>query len=357
MKKKYIIGGVLVVILIIGFVFAKDYVSLNKKSLKRDYDTEFEQGSNIKTEELSEGQVESLYKLCKVWGYAKYHHPDVISGEVNWDAELFRVMPDVLNAANATDVNRVLLDWLNRFPVKPEQSELTEESEKWVQFQKESGKKVLDTSWIRDVDFLDEGLSEYLGSLSELYISDRENAYASFDKIGTVSFENEKMYDVSDGDMGMYLLGLFRFWNIYEYYSPNVEITTEDWNIVLRNAIPSVAGARDYRGYAKAIAEVVAKTGDAHSLVVDKELFLYYYYGKYFLPCDIRIIDEKVVVTQARKSEKQLQPGDVLLEIDGMSLQDRIEEQRKYHALPEQNKMLIQIKHLLLETKEEKAEV
>lgn len=357
MKKKYIIGGVLVVILIIGFVFAKDYVSLNKKSLKRDYDTEFEQGSNIKTEELSEGQVESLYKLCKVWGYAKYHHPDVISGEVNWDAELFRVMPDVLNAANATEVNRVLLDWLNRFPVKPEQSELTEESEKWVQFQKESGKKVLDTSWIRDVDFLDEGLSEYLGSLSELYISDRENAYASFDKIGTVSFENEKMYDVSDGDMGMYLLGLFRFWNIYEYYSPNVEITTEDWDVVLRNAIPSVAGAGDYRGYAKAIAEVVAKTGDAHSLVVDKELFLYCYYGKYFLPCDIKIIDDKVVVTQGGKSEKQLLPGDVLLEIDGMSLQDRIEDQRKYHALPEQNKMLNQIKHLLLETKEEKAEV
>lgn len=46
-----------------------------------------------------------------------------------------------------------------------------------------------------------------------------------------------------------------------------------------------------------------------------------------------------------------------MLEIDGMSLQDRIEEQRKYHALPDQNKMLIQIKHLLLETQEEKAEV
>ena len=357
-KKKYIIiGGVLAMILIIGFVFAKDYVSLNKKNLKRDYDTEFEQGSNIKTQELSECQVESLYKLCKVWGYAKYHHPDVISGELNWDAELFRVMPDVLNAANATDVNQVLLEWLEKFPVKLEQSELTEESEKWVQFQKESGKKVLDTSWIRDADFLGEGVSEYLGSLSELYISDRENAYASFDKIGTVSFENEKMYDVSDGDMGMYLLGLFRFWNIYEYYSPNVEITTEDWDIVLRNAIPSVAGVGDYHSYAKAIAEVVAKTGDAHSLVVDEEQFLYYYYGRYFLPCDIRIIDEKVVVTQVRKSEKQLLPGDVLLEIDGMSLQDRIEEQRKYHALPEQNKMLNQIKHLLLETKKEKAEV
>lgn len=30
------------------------------------------------------------------------------------------------------------------------------------------------------------------------------------------------------------------------------------------------------------------------------------------MPCDIRIIDEKVVVTQVRKSEKQLQTGDIL---------------------------------------------
>lgn len=35
----------------------------------------------------------------------------------------------------------------------------------------------------------------------------------------------------------MYMLGLFRFWNIYEYYSPNVEITTEDWDIVLKQGM------------------------------------------------------------------------------------------------------------------------
>ncbi|MFR0666253.1 MAG: hypothetical protein ACLSIF_05835 [Faecalimonas umbilicata] len=68
--------------------------------------------------------------------------------------------------------------------------------------------------------------------MADLHISDRENAYASFEEIGTVSFENEKMYDASDGDMGMYLLGLFRFWNMYEYYSPNIEITTEEWDSV-----------------------------------------------------------------------------------------------------------------------------
>ncbi len=356
-EKKYIIGIVLSVVLVISVLLIKDDMSSENKALERDRDTQFDHGSKIERQDLSKCQIESLYKLCKVWGYTKYHHPDVVSGKVNWDAELFRVMPNVLNAANANDVNDILLNWLKAFPVEAGQNALTDESEEWVQIQNEKGKKVLNTTWIQDVDFLGEGLTKYLGSISQLYISDRENAYASFDEIGTVSFENEKMYNISDGDMGMYLLGLFRFWNIYEYYSPNVEITTEDWDTVLMNMIPSVARAGDYRSYAKAIAEVVSKTGDAHSLVVDKELFLYYYYGKRFLPCDIKIIDEKAVVTQVRKNEKQLLPGDVLLKIDGMPLQDRIEEQRKYHALPEQNKILNQIKHLLLETKKEKAEI
>lgn len=52
--------------------------------------------------------MEFLYKLCKVWGYTKYYHPDVVSGKLNWDAELFKVMPKVLKA----NVNAILLEWL-----------------------------------------------------------------------------------------------------------------------------------------------------------------------------------------------------------------------------------------------------
>jgi len=357
LKKKYIIWIISAIILVIGSVFVKDSISLTRKSLKRNYDTEFDQGSNIQTQELSESQRESLYKLCKVWGYTKYHHPDVISGELNWDAELFRVMPDVLSASNSNDTNHILLNWLEAFPVEVENNELDEKSEEWKKIQKENGRQMLDTTWIQDADFLGKSLSEYLCSMSELYISDRKNSYAFFDEIGTVSFENEKMYHISDGDMGMYLLGLFRFWNIYEYYSPNVGITTDDWDSVLKDSIPMVASATDYRSYINAIAQVVAKTGDAHSTVVDEERFLYYYYGQYFLPCDIKLIDGQVVVAQVRKSEEQLMPGDILLEIDGMSLQERIEEQRKYLALPEPDKILNQMKHLLLETEKNQAEV
>lgn len=357
MKKKQIVLILSVVVLIVGTLFIKEYTSPKNKTLPRDSDKEFYQGSKIAKQDLSSNQVEALYKLCKVWGYVKYYHPDVISGKLNWDAELFRVMPNILKATSSDEVNAVLLEWLEDFPVNVDTGKTTEESKRWIKIQKEFGKKEANISWIQDVDFLGQGLSKYLCGISNLCISDRKNSYASFDKIGTVSFENEKMYHASDGDMGMYLLGLFRFWNIYEYYSPNVEITTEDWESVLKNAIPIVANAKDYRSYAKAIAQVVSKTGDAHSLVVDQDKYLYYYYGNNFLPCDIKIIDGQIVVTQVKPSEKQLRTGDILLTIDGTSLQDRIEEQKNYHALPEDGKMLNQLKHLLLQTKNDKAEV
>lgn len=354
MRKKYKIALITIIILILGFWGIKEYTS---DTLPRDSDTEFQKGSKIKKQNLSPNQVEYLYKLCKVWGYTKYHHPDVIAGNINWDAELFRVMPNVLRAKSADEVNIALSYWLKNFPVKVETELPNEASKQWIKLQEKQGNKVLDTSWIQDVDDLGTELSGYLCSMSELYISDRRNSYASFEEIGTVSFENEKIYPVSDGDMGMYMLGLFRFWNIYEYYSPNVEITTEDWDIVLKQAIPKIANVENYKSYVKTIAEVVAKTGDAHTVVIDQEKVLYYYYGEYFLPCDIKIVENQVVVTQVKESEKRLLAGDILLRIDGMSLEDRIEEQKKYHALPEENKILNQLKSTLLQSKGEKADI
>lgn len=352
-KKKYRIWIILTIAFILCLVSVRGCF-FTKRPLQREKDTEFNQGSTIQNQELSDIQVDSLYKLCKVWGYTKYHHPAVISGELNWDAELFRVMPNILKAADSEEANEVLMNWLEAFPVKATQ---TEDREDWTKIQKEAGRQILDTTWINDSAFLGEGLRDYLCSMSELYISDRENAYASFNEEGVVSFENEMDYEAADGDMGMYLLGLFRFWNMYEYYSPNVEITVDDWDTVLLDSISLVAGATDYRSYVLAIAQVVSKTGDAHITVVDQEGLLYYFYGRYFLPCDIKIIDGQAVVTQVKEGEKHLLPGDILLTIDGMSVQDRLKEQRQYHALPEPDKILNQLKHLLLETQKNQSEV
>lgn len=93
---------------------------------------------------------------------------------------------------SADEVNIALSDWLKNFPVKVETELPNEASKQWIKLQEEQGNKVLDTSWIQDVGDLGTELSGYLYSMSELYISDRMNSYASFEEIGIHS--NMKKY-------------------------------------------------------------------------------------------------------------------------------------------------------------------
>lgn len=273
-----------------------------ERPLERAGDKEFLAGSRIRIAQASDIQLASLYKLCKVWGFAKYHHPSVVDGTLNWDAELFRVMPEVLQAQTGEEANAALYRWLNQFPFEPEE---TEQSKTWRELQTDIGAEELDTGWIQDVDFLGEELCSYLGKLSRTYIADRGNAYAAFTKDAPfVSFGNEIMLPFKPEDDGVKLLSLFRFWNIYEYYSPNRQITEKDWDEVLRAFIPEMLAARNYRDYVLAIAGVTAATADAHITISDKEYTLTRYYGEYFLPCSIKVIEGQIVVAQTAEKEQ-----------------------------------------------------
>lgn len=56
--------------------------------------------------------MENLVLLGKVWGFAKYHHPVVTAGQVNWDYELFHVLPKVLAAPDRGAATAAISEWL-----------------------------------------------------------------------------------------------------------------------------------------------------------------------------------------------------------------------------------------------------
>ena len=99
------------------------------------------------------------------------------------------------------------------------------------------------------------------------------------------------------------------------------------------------------------------KTGDAHLEVFDKEGALGNIYGKYYLQCDLIYADNRVVVNQVKKGEEKLKAGDILLSVDDMEIDKRIEELSKYKAIPQENKFLEKIKYQLIQTKELTSEV
>src|SRR5262249_40860916 len=55
-----------------------------------ELDHQFDNGSGIHLERLSETQIDNLALLGRVWGFLKYHHPRVTAGEKHWDYELLR---------------------------------------------------------------------------------------------------------------------------------------------------------------------------------------------------------------------------------------------------------------------------
>lgn len=148
----------------------------NEGRLPRQLDTEFARGSGIVLDDATALQKESLYKLAKVWGYVKYRHPSIIAGQINWDAELFRVMPQVLQAADEKAVNTVLLDWLNRFPFEQATAEAAQSE---LEMLAGAPGTRNDSSWISDRAFLGEGLCAYLEPLSHTHAGDWTYAYTA----------------------------------------------------------------------------------------------------------------------------------------------------------------------------------
>ena len=309
----------------------------NAGMLPRDLDREFEHGSGFVLDDATDFQKDSLYKLAKVWGYVKYRHPSVIAGQINWDAELFRVLPLVVQAESEEAVNAVLLDWLNRFPFEQATAEAARPE---LEMLASAPGTQNDMSWISDRDFLGEELCTWLENLSHTHAGDWTYAYTA-QQDGRVDFSNEDPWPDFDGtDDGLRLLGAFRFWNAFEYFSPNVDITRMDWDQALRSAIGDMLAAQDRTGYERALGRLTAQTGDNHVMLETPNLSLLRFYGSYCLPCTFLSIDGKVVVKAVPADCTALQPGDVLLAVDGMTMADRIAELSAYFPLPEPDKFV-----------------
>lgn len=78
---------------------------------KQENNDEFDNGSKIEKIVVSEENINNLVLLGKIWGYLKYYHPNVAEGKYNWDYELFRILPKVIDVDRSTR-DKNLYDWI-----------------------------------------------------------------------------------------------------------------------------------------------------------------------------------------------------------------------------------------------------
>nr|GFD16009.1 hypothetical protein [Tanacetum cinerariifolium] len=79
---------------------------------KAEQDTAFRRGSGLTIDNLSKQQIDNLAVLGRVWGFVKYYHPAVARGDYNLDAELLRVLPNVMASKNLGARSEVLRAWV-----------------------------------------------------------------------------------------------------------------------------------------------------------------------------------------------------------------------------------------------------
>lgn len=343
LKNKWLRRG-----LLIGIIAFFVLVSFFRMKNEGAFEDVFHKKSGIKIESINENQVRNLNKLCKVWGFVKYYHPKVISSSVNWDFELFRVMPKVLETKDSNEVDKVLYNWIN------ELGEVKEGSEN-------GSKDVImapDIAWIKDDKYISKELSDLLVKLSKTYISERDKAYVSFEKDSIfASFKNEKPYpNMTYDDAGYKLLSLYRYWNIIEYYYPYRDGIDEDWDGVLTEFIPKFIECKDSLSYKLTAAELTTKIHDSHAYAVDKRNELRRYWGFNAAPIKFQLVEDKVVITEiAEKYAKdcKAQKGDVVLKINDKDIFEVIKEKARYKSTSNNKEIVKDLFGYLFNTSED----
>jgi C-terminal processing protease CtpA/Prc len=292
---------------------------LEIKLSKAQLDTAFSNSSNIVHIDTGRQQLINLTMLGQVWGFVKYHHPEVASGNFNMDAELFRVMPDVIKAKDNNELSDVLEKWIAKFG-KPQQCDNC----KAYQYNNIADEKA-DYGHLFDGTILKPSLTANLR-----YILDNSNITKSFYiemgyGVGNPIFKNELDYlDAKYPDAGLRVLALYRYWNMIQYFWPDKHDIGRNWDDVLPEYLPTFINAANATQYELAAIKLISSIHDTHANLWGYYPAMEQYKGKFGLPVMTKFIDNKMVISgyyvDSLGKKTGLLPGDVVSQINGQAV-------------------------------------
>lgn len=313
------------------FIFATR-VAFAQDSVKTAFDTdhEFDAGSRITLQALTPVHVENLATLGKVWGFLKYHHPLVTSGQRHWDYDLLRITPAVLAAPDRAAANSAIHRWIASLGQVVDCSPCASLMPQDLYMRPA-------LAWIDDTSLLSAELSADLRSIYLNRPSSGTQFYLTQQKgVGNPVFDHEPDYkSLVFPDAGFRLLALFRIWNMVEYWAPYRDQIGESWDGVLRESIGTVGLAKDRASYQLEMMAVIARIRDTHANLWNA-LAVRPPVGACYLPVHIRFLQHRAVVTgfsdeQAGKSSG-LKVGDIIEAFDDVPVGKLIQSWAPYYA-------------------------
>ena len=266
--------------------------------------------------------TEKLASIGKIYGFLKYYHPKVGKGKYDWDKEFIKYLPQVLEASDKESLSKIYSNWINVLGN-------IEKCKNCVSDQLLFDKN-FNLSWTQDSEIFNAELKAKLKYIEENRFQG-ENFYVTTEPVGTIKVTNEPVYQNFSYPSEEYrLLGLFKYWNIIEYFYPYKYLTDQKWDSVLIEMILKFRSASNKEEYQSLVKELIAKLDDTHAWIsFDNEKPKY-------LPVKISNIENKAVVSGFYNDSiakiNNIKLGDVILKIDDLEIQKETEKKSKYIA-------------------------
>lgn len=262
----------------------------------------------------TENYYNNLFYTCKVWGYLKYFHTSLAEGKINWDDFLINNLSKLKTVTTKNEFNDYLALYFN--VVGNMQIPITDPPNV-----PEDLRYNLKTDWFINNSFS----NNTTGILQDIQnkFRPRSNYYVhSIPEDGEPLFDFDKLYyTVTNTTEDQRVLGLFRYWNIINYFYPYKNLLDKNWDNVLKEMIPKIISCKDEFSYHYAILELATNLNDAHASFSYSSIMTNNIFGNYYLPIMLKYLNGNTIILKAGTNVSGLKPGDIIKKINGETIE------------------------------------
>lgn len=270
-----------------------------------------------------------LAGLGRVWGFLKYFHPAVAGGRLNWDEVLVQKMQQIDKLGNAEELNTFYNSWLDELGEVRRCKSCATYSEQDLH--------TAGLDWILDDDIFTAALRARFSDVLQNRFQGNHR-YVQVEKAGNIRLANEEKYaDFVYPPAAYRLLGLFRYWNVVQYFFPYKKDIGEDWNKVLEEMVLPFRDAEDTLAYQAAMWKLTMRINDSHGV----SLCAAYvpscgspFFGVRMAPLAVKLIGKQAVIyrltSDSLSKADDIRVGDIIREVDGRTVQQIIDANWPY---------------------------
>jgi len=265
---------------------------------------------NVSALQKTTSYQQKFFYTCKIWGFYKYFHTEVAKGPatVNWNDALLAHLAQITPETTDEQYYQSLTEMLNKAGIMAEPTTQ-------LPVLPDSLKPNLDLNWLND-SFITAELKTKLFTIKDKFRPQLNFYIKNFAGIGNPILTTDNAYTGGSTlpTQQLRLLALARYWNIINYFYPYKKNMDQNWDSTLVEMIPCFSNCATAGDYGKAVLKLSARLNDTHGFV--DGTIINNLLGVYYIPIVIKRVENKILITHKLLATLDIEPGDLLLEIN-----------------------------------------